>query len=106
MDKFLRTTLMVLGILVLAALLFNFGVQLYWMLSGSAAGGYGMIGPMMGGRGWMHPYDGFGGMRSFGGFGFGFGLLGPILGIGLVVLLVAGIIALARGGRNESGRTE
>ncbi|HSB91341.1 MAG TPA: hypothetical protein VLD63_15100 [Anaerolineales bacterium] len=106
MDKFLRTTLMVLGILVLAALLFNFGVQLYWMLSGSAAGGYGMMGPMMGGRGWMHPYGGFGGMRSFGGFGFGFGLLGPILGIGLVVLLVAGIFALVRGGRNESGRTE
>ncbi len=93
MDKFLRTTLMVLGILVLAALLFNFGVQLYWMLSGSAGAAYGsMVGPMMGGRGGMHP---------FGGFGFGFGFLGPILGIGLVVLLVAGIVALARGGRSE-----
>ncbi len=32
MDKALRTTLMVLGILVLAALLFNFGIQLYWLL--------------------------------------------------------------------------
>ncbi len=99
MDKFLKTTLMVLGILVLAALLFNFGVQLYWMLSGSAAAGYGFgaMGPMMGGRGWMHPYGGFGGMHPFGGFGF----LGPILGIGLVVLLVAGIFALARGSRNK-----
>ena len=51
MDKALRTTLMVLGILVLAALLFNFGIQLYWLLAGPAWGGYGpMIGPMMGGR--------------------------------------------------------
>ena len=57
MDKVLRTTLMVLGILVLAALLFNFGIQLYWLLSGPAWGGYGpMIGPMMGGRG-MHGWS-------------------------------------------------
>jgi hypothetical protein len=92
MDKALRTTLMVLGILVLAVLLFNFGVQLYFMLSGPAAVGYGgMMGPMMRG--------GWGGMHSFGGFGIPF--LGPILGVGLLVLLVAGIIALARGGRSQ-----
>ena len=94
MDKFLRTTLMVLGILVLAVLLFNFGVQLYFMISGPAAGGYGyggMYGPMMGG--------GWGGMHPFGGFGIP--VLGPILGLGLLVLLVAGIIALARGGRSQ-----
>lgn len=97
MDRYLRTTLMVLAILVLAALLFNFGIQLYWMFSGSAFAAYGpMVGPMMGGGGGMHP---------FGSFGFGF--LGPILGIGLVVLLVAGIVALARSGRSEpSQRSE
>ena len=92
MDKFLRTTLMVLGILVLAVLLFNFGVQAYWMLSVPAGSGYGgMYGPMMGG--------GWGGMHPFGGYGIPF--LGPILGLGLLVLLVAGIIALARGGRSQ-----
>ena len=86
MDKVLRTTLMVLAILVLAALLFNLGIQLYWMSSGPAWGAYGpMVGPMMGGRGGMHP---------FGGFGAGFGFLGPILAIGLVVLIVAGSVAL------------
>src|SRR3972149_3018296 len=91
MDRYLRTTLLVLAIIVLAALLFAFGVQLYWMFSGPAWGAYGpMVGPMMGGRGGMHP---------FGSVGFGF--LGPILGIGLVVLLVAGIVALARSGRSE-----
>jgi len=96
MDKALRTTLMVLGILVLAVLLFNFGAQLYFMLSAPAAAGYGygyggMMGPMMRG--------GWGGMHPFGGFGIPF--LGPILGLGLLVLLVAGIIALARGGRSQ-----
>ena len=94
MDKFLRTTLMVLGILVLAVLLFNFGVQVYFMLSGPATAGYGyggMMGSMMRG--------GWGGMHPFGGFGIPF--LGPILGLGLLVLLVAGIIALARGGRSQ-----
>ena len=93
MDKFLRTTLMVLGILVLAVLLFNFGVQLYFSLSGPATAGYGyggMMGPMMRGGWGMHP---------FGGFAIPF--LGPILGLGLLALLVAGIIALARGGRSQ-----
>lgn len=94
MDRVLRTTLMVLGILVLAALLFFFGMQLYWMVSGS---GWGAIGPMgghmMGGRWGMHP---FGGM--------GFGWIGPLLGIGLLVLLVLGIVALARGGRSDEPR--
>ena len=94
MDKFLRTTLMVLGILVLAVLLFNFGAQLYFTLSGPAAVGYGyggMMGPMIrGGWGGMHPYG-----------GFGIPFLGPILGLGLLVLLVAGIVALARGGRSQ-----
>ena len=89
MDRTLRTTLTVLAIIVLAALLFNLGIQLYWMFSGPAWGAYGpMIGPMMGGRG---------GMQTFGGFGF----FGPILSLGLGVLLVAGIAALARSGHNE-----
>ena len=85
MDRTLRTTLMVLAIILLAALLFNLGIQLYWMFSGPAWGAYG---PMMGGRGGMH---------TFGGFDF----LGPILSLGLGVLLVAGIAALARSGRIE-----
>jgi len=91
MDRTLRTVLMVLAIIVLAALLFNLGIQLYWMFSGPAWGTYGpMIGPMMGGRGGMHTYGGF-------------GFLGPILSLGLGVLLVAGIAALARSGRGEGG---
>ena len=95
MDKVLRTTLMVLGILVLAALLFNFGIQLYWLLAGPAWGGYGpMIGPMMGGRGGMH---------AIGGFGPGTGFLGLLLGIGLIGLIVAGIVALVRGTGKSSG---
>ena len=89
MDRTLRTTLMVLAIIVLAALLFNFGLQLYWLLSGPA---WGMIGPMggrmMGGRVGFH---------SFGGYGF----LGPILSLGLGVLLVAGIAAMAGIGRSD-----
>jgi hypothetical protein len=94
MDKYLRTTLMVLAILVLAALLFNLGIQLYWMLSGAPWVGHGaLLGPMMGGRVGIH---------HLAGFGFGFGFLGPILGIGLVVLLVVGIVALARGGRGQA----
>lgn len=89
MDRTLRTTLMVLAIIVLAALLFNLGIQLYWMFSGPAWGAYGpMIGPMMGWRGGMH---------TFGAFGF----LGPILSLGLGILLVAGIAALARSPRIE-----
>ena len=95
MDKFLRTTLMVLGIVVLALLLFNLGIQLYGIFAGPAAGGFG---PMMGGRGTMH---------AFGGSGFGF--LGPILGIALVGLIVAGIVALVHGqGKPEiaSGASE
>ena len=93
MDKFLRTALLVLGIVVLALLLFNLGVQLYGLFAGPAWGGYGsMAGPMMGGRGAHH---------LFGGYGFGF--LGPILGIALVGLVVAGIVALVRG-RSETSR--
>jgi hypothetical protein len=91
MDKFLRTALLVLGIVVLAALLFNLGIQLYGMIAGPAFGAYGaMAGPMMGGRGTMH---------AFGGFGLGF--LGPILGMALVGLIVAGIVALVRGGQGS-----
>jgi hypothetical protein len=98
MEKFLKTTLMVLGVLVLAALLFNLGIQLYWMIASPAWGGYGqMVHPMM--MGWR------GGMHGFGGFGPGFGLLGPILGIALVGLIVAGIVALVRGGRSSGGST-
>lgn len=92
MDKFLRTTLLVLGIVVLALVLFNFGVQLYGMFAGPAWAAYGpMTGPMMG----------RGGMHAFGGNGFGF--LGPILGIALVGLVVAGIVALVRGSGPTSG---
>jgi hypothetical protein len=88
MDKFLRTALMVLGIVVLALLLFNLGIQLYSMIAGPA---WAAAGPMMGGHG---------GMRLAGGVGFGF--LGPILGIALTGLIVAGIVALVRG-RGDSG---
>lgn len=85
MDKFLRTGLLILGIVVLALLLFNLGVQLYWMAAGPTMAGFGFAGGgMMAGRGGMH---------LFGGFGF----LGPILGIALVGLIVAGIAALVRG---------
>ena len=91
MDKFLRTALLVLGILVLAALLFNLGIQLYGMIAGPAFGAYrAMAGPMMGGRGAMH---------TIGGFGF----LGPILGMALVGLIVAGIVALVRHGQGSGG---
>jgi hypothetical protein len=94
MDKYVRATLLVVAIIVLAALLFNFGIQLYWMFAGATGGAFGpMVGPMMRGAGGVH---------AFGGSPFGF--FGPIFGIALAGLLVAGIVALARGGR--SGPTE
>jgi hypothetical protein len=93
MDRFLRTTLLVLGIVVLSLLLFNFGIQLYGLFSGPVLAAHGpMAGPMMGGRA---------GMQAFGGAGFGF--LGPILGIALVGLVVAGIVALVQRGGRGSG---
>jgi hypothetical protein len=79
---------MVLGIVVLALLLFNLGIQLYGLVAGPAWASYGrMVGPMMGGRAAIHPVGGFGG---------GFGFLGQILGIALIGLIVAGIAALVR----------
>jgi hypothetical protein len=97
MDKYVRSILLVVAVIVLAAMLFSFGIQLYWMLSGPAVGAYGpMVGPMMRGAAGMH---------RFGGTGFGF--IGPILWITLTGLLVAGIVALVRGGRREtSGQME
>ncbi|HLB65119.1 MAG TPA: zinc ribbon domain-containing protein [Anaerolineales bacterium] len=84
MDKFLRTTLIVLGILVLVAVLFGLGMQLYWAVASPRVAAFS---PMMG-RAWgMH-----GGM-VFGGFPF----LGSLLGLGLVILVVVGMIGLVRG---------
>lgn len=84
MDKLLRTTLVVLGILVLVAVLFGLGMQLYWAVAGPSVAGF----PAMMGRAWgMH-----GGM-VFGGFPF----LGSLLGLGLLILVVVGIVSLVRG---------
>ncbi|HET7009862.1 MAG TPA: zinc ribbon domain-containing protein [Anaerolineales bacterium] len=81
MSRTLRTTLWVLGGIVVAALLFGLGMQLYWMTAGSAAGGFR---PMMD-FGWgMHAARG----------GFVFPFLGPILGLGLLALAVVGIVSL------------
>ncbi len=93
MDKFLRTTLAVIGILVVAALLFGLGMQLYWVVASPRTAAFF---PMMG-RVWgMH-----GGMM-FGGFPF----LGSLLGLGLLVLVVVGIAGLVRGfGQPAAERT-
>lgn len=81
MNKVLRTILMILGILVLAAFLFGFGYQVYGIVSGAHWGG--MYPIMMGGWG-MHR----GGL--YGGFPF----LGGILGLGVLALVVGGLVAL------------
>lgn len=83
MDRFLRTTLIVLGILVLAMFVFGFGWQLYWMLSGARLGAFGPL-PMMRGTWGMHPMMGW-----LPGFGW-------LIGLGLLVLVVAGIVSLVR----------
>lgn len=87
MERFLRTTLIVLAILVLAALLFGFGAQLYWTLSGARLGVFGPM-PMMRGAWGFQPM--MGGMGWLPGFGW-------LLGLGLLVLVVAGIVSLVRG---------
>ena len=88
MDKFLRTTLIVLGILLLAAILFGLGMQLYASMAGTRIGAFApMMGRAWGMQGGMH-----GGM-FFGGFPF----LGTLLGVGLLVLVVLGIVSLVRG---------
>lgn len=84
MNKVLRTTLMVLGILVLAALLFGFGTQLYWMVSGARWVGFG---PMMGGMWGMH-------RGAFLGWS---PILGWLIGLVILALAVAGVVALVRG---------
>ena len=84
MNRALRTTLLVLGGLVLAVLLFGIGTQLFWMFASPATAGFGSM--MQGGWG-MHPFGGMG----------GFSFLGPILGLGLVALVIAGFVALAGG---------
>ncbi len=96
MDKFLRTTLLVVGILVLAAVLFGIGMQLY----GTVAGARLMpMAPMMG-RAWTFGSGMHGGL-FFGGFPF----LGSLLGIGLLVLVIFGIVSLVRGsGPKAPGR--
>ena len=92
MDKYVRSILLVVAIIVLAALLFGLGIQLYAMASGPAVGGFGtMVGPMM---------RGFGGMHRLGAPGLGF--FGPVLWIALIGLLVAGIVALIRSGHHET----
>ena len=87
MSRTLRTTLWVLGSLVVAVLLFGFGMQLFGMLGGTS----GAYAPMM--RGVV-------GMPRYGG-SFGFPFLGPVRGLGLVALVLAGVMALFRGGRTE-----
>jgi hypothetical protein len=87
MDKALRTVVTVLGGLLLAAALFWLGAQLYW---GFAARPVGMAMPMMG-RAWL-------GMHEWGAFRW-FPSLGGLFGLGLLVLVVLGIVALVRGPR-------
>jgi hypothetical protein len=79
---------MVLGALVLAALLFWFGGQLYWMFAGRP---WADVMPMMG-RPWI-------GMHRVGAF-TGFPFFGGLFGLGLLVLVVIGIAALVRGPRS------
>jgi hypothetical protein len=88
MDKALRTVLMVLGALILAALLFWFGGQLYWMFAGRP---WADVMPMMG-RSWI-------GMHRVGGF-TGFPFFSGLFGLGLLVLVIIGISALVRGPRS------
>jgi hypothetical protein len=87
MDKTLRTIVTVLGALLIAALLFGFGAQLYWMFAGREVAA---VMPMMG-RAWvgMHRLGGFAGFSSFGG----------LFGLGLLLLVIVGILALVRGPR-------
>jgi hypothetical protein len=92
MDRYVRSILLVVAIIVLAALLFSLGIQLYWTFGGPAVGAYGqMVGPMMRSAGGMHRFG-----------GTPLGLPGPILWIALTGLLVAGIVALVRGGRHAT----
>ncbi|MEW6568205.1 MAG: zinc ribbon domain-containing protein [Chloroflexota bacterium] len=86
MDRVLRVTLLVLGILVLAAMLFGFGAQLYSMASGAQWGAFAPV-PMMRGA-W--------GMHSVGWLGWLPGL-GWLIGLGILVLVVVGVVGLARG---------
>jgi hypothetical protein len=88
MDKALRTVVTVLGALILAALLFWFGGQLYWMFEGRPVGA---VMPMMG-RAWV-------GMHEVGAFRW-FPAFGPLIGLGLLILVVVGIVALVRGPRS------
>jgi hypothetical protein len=88
MSRTLRTTLWVLGAFVVAMLLFGLGMQIFWMIGGTSAG----YGPMMRGAVGMHRFGG----------AFGFPFLGPVLGLGLVALVVAGAMALFRGARTET----
>lgn len=85
MDRFLRTVLIVLGIVVLAVFLFGLGWQLYWALAGPRVAGF-AVGPMpmMRGAWGLHPI----------GWLPGFGWL---LGLGLLILVVAGIVSLVQG---------
>ena len=101
MNKTLRTILMVLGVLVLAALLFGFGYRLYWMAAGGATSGFG---PMMGGR-WLGTGGGMmsGRWLMHGGAWMGlFPIVGWILGLGILALAVFGLVSLVR--RPASGQ--
>jgi hypothetical protein len=85
MNKVLRTILMVLGILLLAALLFGLGTQIYWAASGARWAGRVAV-PMMGVWG-MHRGVSMGWFPGFSG----------IVGLGILGLVVAGLVALFRG---------
>lgn len=88
MERLLRTVLIVLGMVVLAVFLFGLGWQLYWSLAGPRLGAFG-VGPMpMMPGGWgMHPMGWMGWLPGF----------GWLLGLGLLVLVVAGVVGLVRG---------
>jgi len=95
MDKYLRTTLLVVGILVLAAVLFGIGMQLYGTVAGARLA---PMAPMMG-RAWALGRGMHGGL-FFGGFPF----LGSLLGLGLFVLAIFGIVGLVRGAGSKAAK--
>jgi hypothetical protein len=85
MSRALRTTLWVLGGIVAAVLLFGLGIQLYAMQAGPNMMGIGSgFAPMMRGAWGAHPFGGW----------MGVPFLGPLLGLGLVVLVVVGVMSL------------
>lgn len=99
MERWLRTTLLVLGVLVVAAMLFGLGFQLYWGLTGPSIAGAAPM-PMMRGTWGMHsgglPFDRWGMHPAGNILGGGMGL-GWLFSLGVLALAGFGIYALVRG---------